>query len=763
MALKRSLSTFLCLLLCMFPLFGWAAQQGSVHVTSVKVDGNLRVDRETIESYLGLEPGKTYTQSDLDRSIKDLYATGLFSHIDIANHDGKLVVDVKENPIINVIAFEGNKRVKKEDLEMETYLKSRMVYNKMRLQHDVSRILSIYQKHGRYGAKVEPKLITLPDNRVNLVFEIDEGAMTPIKQIHFIGNDAIDEGSLKEAMITKEDRWYRFLSTASNYDPDRLEFDKEVIRRFYHARGYPDFRVLSSVAELSPGRDALYVTITVEEGGKYRFGNVDVESDIKSVDSTSLKALLKTHKGDLYNGNHVEKSIDALIRHLGDKGFAFVNVHPDLKLRPEDALVDLTYRIEESQKIYIREINIVGNSRTHDKVIRREFRLSEGDPYNTTKLMRTEQRNRDLNYFEDFHIDTIRTEDPDKVDLEVKVEEKSTGSLQFAAGASSNSGLIAKIGYKEINFLGKGQRMSFDVERAKRDLNFDFSFTEPYFMDRPVATGFDIFSRRSNRDKYSSFKSRTLGGDLRMSYELTEYLTHSVSYLLKKQDIHDVVDNASLIIKEQQGKRITSQIGHSFRYDRRNSAIAPTEGYMLEFMQQVSGLGGDVKVFRNLISGSYYYPVTDVITAQFGATAASVKGIMGKKVNIAERFFIGGDDLRGFRVAGIGPRDKITDDALGGNFYYTARAQLNFPIGLPKEMGVKGFAFGDAGSLMDVDVASEALKANVLAKDTLRASVGFGILWYAPVGILQFNIAEPVKKEPFDKTRTYNFSIGTAF
>lgn len=749
------------LFICSLALSVLAAE--NIYIDSIKIEGNLRVDRETIESYLHLIPKKNYSQNDLDKAIKELYGTGLFSNIDMKRDGGNMTVIVSENPIINKVAFEGNKRVKKEDLESEIYLKSRMVYNKMRLQADVSRILNIYQKHGRYATKVEPMLIKLPDNRVNLVFEIDEGQKTPIKKIMIVGNKTFDDNTLKEVMITREDRFYRFMSPTTNYDPERLEYDKELIRRFYHSHGYPDFRVLSSTAELSPERNAIYLTITVEEGGRYKFGDIEVKSHIKSVDPQILTSLIQTKKGALYNGMLVEKTIDAMTRELGDKGFAFTQIEPELHLKPEDSLVDITYQIEESQKIYVREINITGNTRTHDDVIRREFRLSEGDPYNTTKLLRSEQRNRDLNYFDQFSIDPVRTEESDKVDLDVKVEEKSTGSLQFAAGASSNSGLIAKIGYQEINFLGKGQRINFDVERAKRNLNFDFSFTDPYFMDYPLAGGFDIFNRSSNRDKYSSYKSKTVGGNLRMAYELTEYLSHSVNYLLKRQDIHDVANDASFIIKEQQGKRITSLIGHNLRYDRRNSALSPTEGYVLDFGQQVAGLGGSVKVFRNLLSGTYYHPVSENITALAGFTSGTVHGIMGENVNIAERFFVGGDDLRGFRVAGIGPRDKITGDALGGNMFYTLRSQVNFPVGLPKEMGVKAFVFSDAGSLMDFDVKTKSLKNNVHAKDTLRASVGCGILWYAPVGILQFNIAEPVLKESFDKTRRYNFSIGTSF
>lgn len=727
-------------------------------ISGVTVEGNQRVETGTILSYLGMKPGEVYDPVKVETAIAALYETQLFSDVVIERRGTAVTVKVIENPIINEVAFEGNRRIDDEDLAKETRLKARSVLTKSDLQNDVNRILNVYQKSGRFLAEVQPKVIELPQNRVNLVYEIQEGDKTLVKSIRFVGNKFYSASTLRGLLQTKQEAWYRFLSSDDSYDPDRLEFDKELLRRYYVSNGFADFRVTSAVAELTPEKDAFYITFTVEEGERYEFGKMSIQSRLENVKPEELKDRVETEPGETFNAEQVEKSVDNITEALGDRGYAFVTIDPQYQRDPKARTIGINYVIGESKRVYIDKINIAGNVRTMDEVIRREFRLVEGDPYNTSKLRRSQQRIRNLGYFSNVDVQTARGASPDKVDINVNVEEKSTGELTIGGGYSTTDGVLSDMGIVERNLLGRGQYLKLNGTLAARRTQIDLGFTEPYFLGREIAAGFDLFRIRRDRRSESSFDSDTRGGTLRAAYPFNEYLTHSVRYTLRSDDITNIDVDASRFIKDQAGKTTTSLVGHSFIYDKRDNKFDPSEGLYVRYNQDVAGLGGDAKHMLNELRASYYIPtISDQWVFSVSGKGGYVFGFDDEGVLINNRFFVGGNDLRGFESDGIGPRDRTTQDALGGNVYYTGSLEMKFPLGTPDELGLAGFLFTDAGTLYEVDDSGTEIEDD----HSIRASVGFGIGWASPVGPIRIDFAHPFRKNQFDETQTIRFSFGT--
>ena len=734
------------------------AQNGQV-VRQILVQGNERIEPSTVESYLTVRVGDAYNAQKIDESIKSLYATGLFDDVTIDPQGDVLVVKVVENPIINRIAFEGNKRLDTKVLEAEIQLRPRVVYTRARVQNAVNRILELYRRNGRYAAKVEPKIIELDQNRVDLVFEISEGPTTGVGGINFIGNEHYSDSTLRGVIQTRESAWYRFLTNDDTYDPDRVSFDEELLRRFYGARGYADFQVVSTVAELTPDGREFYITFTVEEGPQYKFGDISVETTFKDLNTEQLVAMAQSLKGDTYDADLIEATVQAFTDEIGRQGYAFVSVEPRLKKNPETLTVDVTYQINEGRKVYVERIDISGNLRTLDEVIRREFRLAEGDAFNTALLRRSQQRLRNLGFFEKVDVTTEQGSAPDKVVIKVKVTEKSTGELSFGAGFSTQDGLLGDIRLTEHNLLGRGQDLSANLTVSQRRQSIDISFTEPYFLDRDLAAGFDLFRTRTDFQRESSYDETSTGGTLRMGYPLTENLRHSVRYTLRADEIQNVDDSASIFIQDEEGERSTSLVGQTLSYDRRDVRFLPSEGYYLRLDQDLAGLGGDNKFIRHEVRGEYYYSIVPDVVFSLTGSSGYIRGYGGEDVHLSNRFFIGGNNLRGFAYGGVGPRDNETDDRLGGNLYYVGSAEVRFPLGLPEELRIFGRAFVDAGSLRDIDVSGPTLDQS----DGLRVGSGVGLSWLSPLGPLSINFAVPVKKEDKDNTEFFMLSFGTRF
>lgn len=735
-----------------------------IAIRNIVIEGTQRIEAATVASYLELTENSKHSSEAIDTALKRVFATGLFEDVSFAIREGNLVITVAENPIVNEVSFEGNKRIEDTDLEKEVKLRPRSVYTKTAVQNDVRRILDVYQKSGRFSAIITPKVIRLDQNRVNLVFEIDEGARTEIRNISFTGNKNFSDRKLREVVQTRETKWWRFFSSDDTFDQDRLNFDQELLRRFYVARGYADFRVVSATAELTPERDAFFVTFAIEEGPAYNFGRMDVSSQVQDLDTESLRGLILTKEGDVFNSESIEKTIEAMTQKLGNLGYAFVDIDSQFNRDTTNNIIGINYTVKEGPRVYVNRINIQGNARTLDEVIRREFRLAEGDPYNASKLKRTQQRINNLGFFKTVDIKNVPdAEVPDKVDIDVDVEEKSTGELTLGAGFSTADGPLGDISISERNLLGKGQqiRANFTVSAARQE--FDIGFTEPYFMDKNVAAGFDLF--KTKLDGSSSRISRSYdidsnGGTLRATYSLSEHLSHSVKYTFRSDDISNVDIDASRFIKDREGKTTASIIGHTLMYDTRDSKFEPTEGYYVRLNQDVAGLGGDSKFFRNEVrAGHFWSTFSNKWILEINGKTGNVFGYGGRDVEINNRFFIGGNELRGFETYGLGPRDITTGDGLGGNTYYAGTIEQSFPLGFAEELGFSGAIFSDFGSLFTVDDTGP----EVVDEKSLRLSLGAGLSWKSPLGPVRINFANAILKEDFDQTEFVRFSFGTKF
>jgi outer membrane protein insertion porin family len=738
------------------------AQQGEVApggvIQEIEVQGNQRIEAATVRSYLAVGVGDPFDLAQLDRSLKNLFATGLFDDVSLRREGDRLIVAVVENPIINRIAFEGNRRLDDETLEAELQLRPRVVYTRSRVQNAVSRILELYRRNGRFAATVEPKVIELPQNRVDLVFEINEGPLTKVARIVFIGNQAFDDDDLRSVIQTKEAAWYRFLSSDDTYDPDRVAFDQELLRRFYLARGYADFNVRSAIAELTPDGERFVVTFTVEEGEQYDFGNIAIESRVPDLEPEQLRELLKTKEGDTYNADQIEDSIVALTEEIGELGYAFAEVEPVPTKHEAEHTIDLTYAINEGSRVYIERIDIVGNVRTLDEVIRREFRVAEGDAFNTALLRRSRQRIENLGFFEKVEINTLPGSSPDKTRIEVNVSERSTGELSFGAGYSTSDGPLGDIRLTERNFLGRGQSIQANFTISGRTQEIDFSFTEPYFLDREVAAGFDLFRRSTNFQSEGSFDQRTTGGTLRANYPLTELWRHGLRLTVREDVIHNVDNDASQFIQDEEGNALTVLLGQDLTYDTRDTRFLPSDGYIVQLSQDVADFGADTQFLRVEGRGSYYYPFYPDWVLNVAGRAGYIYGL-GEDVRLFDRFFLGGASFRGFKFAGVGPRDTSTGDALGGKLLYTGTLEQRFPLGLPEELRIFGRAFVEAGSLVDPDVSGPT----VFDSNALRASAGGGLSWLSPLGPISIDLAQAFLKEDEDETELFRISFGTRF
>ena len=733
------------------------AQQLQV-VREVVIDGVQRIEPNTVRSYLLVQEGDEFNAERIDRSLKSLYATGLFSDVTITKVGDNLVVRVVENPIVNRVAFEGNERIDDKTLESEVSLRPRVIYTRSKAQSDVQRILTLYRQSGRFAATVEPKIIELPQNRVDVVYEISEGTVTSIESIRFVGNKAFGDSELREVIRTKQSRWWRFLSSDDTYDPDRLVLDRELLRRFYLSEGYVDFRVQSVVAELTPDRERFFLTFTIEEGERYRVGTVKVVSSLPGLQGEQVKESITISEGDWYDANAIEKSIDKLGEEVGTLGYAFVEIRPRLDREREEKKIDIVFEVREGPRVFVERIDIGGNVRTRDEVIRREFRLVEGDAFNSAKLRRSRQRIQDLDFFEKVSVDQVPGSEPDKAVVKVAVEEKSTGSLSIGAGFSTGAGFLGDISIRERNFLGRGQDLQASVLIGQRQQQVELSFTEPYFLGKEIAAGGDLFFVETDRQDESSFDTTTIGGDLRASYPVTEHLRQGWTYTLKQTDLNNVPNDASVYIKEAEGKETYSQVSHALTYDRRDSRINPTEGYFGRLTTDVAGLGGTAKFVRNRIDAGYYYPVAERWVASLSSSGGIVQGL-GDDVKLLDRFFIGGNEVRGFATDGIGPRDADTDDALGGNYFYSGSVQLSFPLGLPEELDIRGRVFSDAGSSWKIDQSGPPVDDS----SAPRVSVGTGLTWVSPFGPLGIDLGFAVLKQSFDKTEILRLNFGTRF
>ncbi len=750
----KNISVFALAFTMMTSMNAYAAD---VYVRDINVQGLERVETETVLSYINLPKGESVSQDRLDDSLKQLYATGLFTDVVFnVKNNGLLEIRVVENPIINKRVFDGNDKVSDEMLEKEVSLKSGAIYDRAKVQEDVQRILEIYKRTGRYAASVEPKIIKRDQNRVDLVYEIDEGPLASITKINFIGNTHYSDDDLANEIMSKESRWYRIFSSSENYDAEKTNYDKELLRRFYMKRGYADFRVVSAVAELSPDKKSFVLNYVVDEGKRYKVSDITVNSEIADVDVSPMYELVDFEKGDWFNDTKVDASVESITEELGKKGFAFVDVEPDLKMNTATGEMKVAFNIREGDRIFVNRINIKGNNRTHDEVIRREFRIDEGDAFNVAKIKASRKNVENLNYFSKVDIQTVPT-DENKADIDVNVEEKSTGYFNVGVGYSTVNGMLLRTGVTENNFRGMGQQLGVDLGISQRTQEYNLSFTEPYFLNRNLSAGVDLFRTEEDYQDEGSYDTDTTGGRLRLGWKYTDDLSQYVRYTYREDKISNVDDDASEYIKREEGKSTGSIIGQTTVYDKRDSAINPKEGYYVSFGNDVAGAGGDEKFLKFDTKLYKYYTIADYYTFKFFANAGYITGYDDDDVRLSNRYNLGGSTLRGFDTAGIGARDKRTGDALGGNWMIYSGAEVSFPIGLD-ELGVRGRTFVDMGMLGKPDGIDTR---DVDYSSTPRIAAGFGFQWLSPMGQIDVDLAFPIVKEDYDETQAFRLNFGT--
>ena len=729
-------------------------------IRTINVKGSQRLEEQTVLSYMKLRVGQTYTQEAADQALKDLFETELFKDVSVRNENGVVTIEVVENPVINRILIEGNKRIKSDKIEPEIRLAPRQIFTRSKVRADVARIIELYKRKGRFAASVEPKMVQLDQNRVDIVFEVDEGPKSKVQQINIIGNEQFSDGKLRGEMATKQARFYRFFSSSDTYDPDRLAFDQQKLRQFYLTEGYADFRVISAIAELTPDKKDFIITYVVEEGERYKFGDVKVESEIRDFTAETLTPMLPMKVGDWYNAKQVENTVEQLSETAGLFGYAFADVRPEFDRDKETLTMNLVFKVAESDRVYVERIDINGNTLTQDKVVRREFRLNEGDAFNSFQVKRSANRIKSLGFFQDsLEIEQKQGSAPDRIILEANVEEKATGELQLSAGFSSVENFILQASIRQRNFRGKGQELRASVSYSRYSKSVELGFTEPYLFDRNIAVGVDIFRRdlnsfgfTLNNERQTTFEQTTTGFQVRAGVPVTEYLSASLRYGLNFDDVYLDRNNpsffrdinsdgildcvASRYLCDAIGKRTTSSLGASLIYDDRDNRIRPTRGQTIVGSLDFAGLGGDVKYIRGRLNAAKYWKPFGEFIFSVSAEGGYIHPLENRgsaangidDIRLTDRFFLGEPQIRGFDIRGVGPRivqfatipgldgsgnvinevvpndnGRQQDDAIGGRAYYMTRAELQIPLGSgASELGLRPSIFVDAGAVFKV-------------------------------------------------------------
>ena len=734
-------------------------------VSSISVRGNQRVDSDTIRSYVTVKPGKRFSSFDTDESLQQLFATGLFADVRITTRGRTLLVEVKENPTINLVLFQGNDKVSDQQLTSIVQSKSLGIFSQETVDSDLERVREAVRRSGRASSNVVVQIDQLENNRVNVIFQINEGERTKITSINFVGNNAFGDSRLTEVISHNESNFLSWLRRDDIYDPDRLRADEGRLRTFYFNRGYADFRVISAVGDFDAANNAYTITITVDEGERYTFGSVEIDNALAQVDAESLRSELKISPGDTYSARNVEKSLVAITNAIARSGYAFAEVTPRGDRNFENRTIDITFFIDEGPRTYIERIEVFGNTRSRDYVIRREFDVSEGDAYNRVLINQGRTRLEALGYFEAVRITTRPGSAPDRVVVVVQVKDKPTGEFSIGGGYSTNGGPIAEVSLTEKNFLGRGQYLKLLGGFGQDTQKYNISFTEPYFLGHRLAVGFDLSRETTEASDGVLYDSEITLARLRAAAPITEYLRASVNYTFKNEDLTAPPGAALSLATQDSVNRspyVTSSLGYGLIYSTIDNLKNPREGLYGTFQQDFAGVGGDAQYIKTTGRLSAYYLASeDADIVLFGAIGAGHIYHYGSgNLRIADNFFQGGETIRGFDTRGFGARDAVTGESLGGNTYANATAEVQFPLPfLARSYGLRGAVFAEAGTLFGTDFAG----ATILDDSTIRASAGASIIWDSPFGPLRADFSHAFLKESYDRTQFFKFGVSTKF
>ena len=731
---------------------------------SISVEGNQRIEAGTIASFLGVARGATVSAAELNDGYQRILASGLFETVEIEPRGSTLVVRVVEFPTVNQITFEGNQRIDDETLAQIVQSQSRRVFSPSIAEADSARITEAYSQQGRIAARVQPKVIRRTDNRVDLVFEVFEGGVTEIERLGFAGNQVFSDRRLRRVLETKQAGIFRALIRSDTFIEDRIAFDRQVLRDFYQSRGYVDFRTTSVNAELSDERDGYFITFNVEEGQQFSFGEVTVSSDLAEVDSDLFERALKLRSGRTYSPTDVEFEIARLERLAIREGLNFVRVEPRVTRNDRDLTLDVEFLLTRGERVFVERIDIEGNTTTLDRVVRRQFRLVEGDPFNPRQIRESAERVRALGFFGDAQVEAREGSTPQQVVIDVDVEEQPTGSLSFGGSYSTSSGFGAAITFSERNFLGRGQRLALGVTTGASSSNYNFSFTEPAFLGRDLAYNINLGYLETDNDS-AEYDTAIGSFSTGFTFPVSENGRLNLRYGARFSEITNLSDSVGSIITAEadQGQVWNSFLGYRYSYDTRRTGLNPNAGVLFEFGQDFAGLGGDSTYVESKLRAIaqtkvFNEEITLRATLEAGALSYSEGGS-----RVTDRFSLGSNLMRGFEGGGIGPREVgpgDINDPLGGNYFAVARFEAEFPLPLPEEYGVSGGVFYDIGSLWGLDETND----NVLYDDfTTRQVIGVSLFWDTPLGPLRFNFSEALSKEEFDEEQTFDLTISTQF
>ncbi len=727
-------------------------------VTSIHIKGNKRIEKKTILTFIDVKVGSPYSAKIADDTIKKLFATGMFSDAKVTFNKGKMTVTVDENAIINFITIEGNARIKDDIILSSLSLKQGSIYTKNKVRSGVAQIRNVYTRKGHASVKIVPKIIRRDFNRVDLIFEVNEGEPTRIQSINFINNNAFTDSDLRSEISSEEDRWWRIFSSSDNFDPDRLNYDVELIKQFYRNNGYPNIEVLSAATEVKKDGRSYFITFTLEEGEKYLFDNFTYENSIVGLKTDGINDIIRGYKNSNFNIEAINKLVEKIMGFASDQGYALVEIEPRIDFNEKKRVANVTFVIKSSPRVYVERIDIKGNLRTEDKVIRREFSIAEGDPFTQSAITEAKRRLNYLNFFKEVRIDVKPGSERDKVIIVVTVSEKSTGSVKLGVGYSSIEKVVGSISVAERNFLGKGQYASLNLGLSKTKRDIVAEFTEPYFLGERLSLGGTLFNTEKDNTSISSYKYKTTGATVNVGLEIAENTNFGVSYGLSRENIYDVGSNAPLSIQELDGKYTKSTIGYNIKYSTINHPYLPTRGVLAIFQQSYAGLGGSVKYLRNEIKVAQFTNLGGDFLLTLKGKFGSISGLGGQNVRINDNFFLGDSDMRGFSLRGLGPRDVATGTALGGKKYFYSTAGVSYKVN--DALGLRAELFTDIGSVYDSDLSRSTETYN---DKTMRASVGLSLSLDSPLGPLRLDFAKPIKKQDYDRTTTFRFGINQIF
>ena len=733
-----------------------SAQSDGAGITEIRVEGTQRIDPATVLTYSTLSVGDTATPSVLNRAVGRLFATDLFEDVAV-NLDGSVVtITVLENPIINRISLEGNSVISDEQLLEFLDVKPRRVYTEKVALDARTTLIEAYRQNGRYAAVIEPKIIRLPERRVDLVFEIDEGPLIKISRIKFIGNEVFSDRALKNVIESREAKWYIFFTANDKYDTGRLALDEQKLRQFYLQNGHANVEIVRSTGELLADRSGFVLTFQIEEGQVYSVNSVQVVSEIEGVDTDEILAVGTLETGEEYDIRILEETLSLMTNRLGEFGYAFVDLTPEITLNEEAANLDILINIGPARRSYVEQINIRGNDRTLDSVIRRRFELVEGDSFNQLKLTRSERNVRNLGFFSDVSVDVQPGSAPDQSVVEMEVEETSTGSFQLGLGYSTFDKASITLGINENNFLGTGRGARASVSLSDRSTRFRAGITEPYLFDRNLTGSADIFK---STVEYTNVDLERTGLTLGVGFDAANDFNHRFSYTIAKSKTR-TTSTTALSVSGDEGSKLTSSITYTLTKDTRDSRIDPSRGYLLQASETFAGIGGDTNFLSTVVRGQYLKPFYfNTFVVGLEAEAGLIEGL-GEKVTRSNRFILGGREVRGFESAGIGPRDQGDNSAVGGNKYYVASANITSSYGIDKDLGIRWTTFVDAGTLWDTDYPEGVIKPT---DTSVRTSFGYGILWDTALGPMSFVWAYPISEEPHDRSKVFQFNFGGRF